>query len=124
MEKKSIKILYLLLLSLYFCIISAELLCAQSLETPNTSRIRAQIDSVVSSLDIEVASVCFKVVDNLHDNTSTTTSCAISRKSFTMHNGFLQFEDSFYNLDKLLFFRIEKDTRTKKPYLEFYFQYY
>jgi hypothetical protein len=124
MHKKSIKIEYLLLLSLCFWIISAEPLWAQGLETPNTNRIRAQIDSVVSSLDIEVASVCFKVVDNFLDNTSTTTSCAISRKPFTIHNGFLEFEDSFYNLDKLLFFRIEKDTRTKKPYLEFYFQYY
>jgi hypothetical protein len=109
---------------LYFWIGASELLYAQGLETSNSSRIVAQIDSIVSTLDIEVASVCFKVVDNFQNNTHTTTSCAISRKSSTIHNGFLEFENSFYNLDKLLFFKIEKDTRTKKSYLEFYFQYY
>lgn len=125
MNKKLIETRYILLANLIIIFIfCSPSLCAQSLETPNTNRIKAQIDSIVTTLDIEAASVCFKMIDNFQDNTHTTTKCTIFRKSFIIHNGFLEFESSFYNLDKLLYFTIEKDSRTKKPYLEFYFQYY
>ena len=95
---------------------------AQGLGTSNTQRIVAQIDSIKKHSNIELASVCFKEVDNFQNNTSTYTECPVKSQKFSMHNGFLEIGKAFYNLDKLLYFEIEDDNRRKS--LIFYFQYY
>ncbi len=77
-----------------------------------------KIDSISKAKGIERGLVRYHEVTSTFDKTSTWETKLTSINKFKFDGQFLVIEDTYFNLDKLLYFYIKKD------YFEFYFQGY
>ncbi len=78
----------------------------------------AKIDSIAKARNIENGIVKFHRVTSNGDSSTTNDFDLSKKQKFSFDGQFLVVGNSYFNMDKLLFFFIRKD------YIDFYFQGY
>jgi len=96
----------------------------------SASKLASQIDSISKAQNLDLGQVKYnRIVSDL--DASTTQSTPITQKGkFKVEGCLLIIGNSYYNLNKLLYFRIMEDTdkknkeKAKVKYFAFFFQAY
>ena len=82
------------------------------------AQLRMEIDSIAKVHNLTEGIVNFHRIGSRFDNTYTDTETLSIRDAFDLKGQFLVIGTGYYNLNKLLFFKV------KQNYIEFYFQGY
>ncbi|MBN2350668.1 MAG: hypothetical protein JXJ22_17660 [Bacteroidales bacterium] len=77
-----------------------------------------KIDSIAKNSNIDTGVILYNEVSSRFDNTYTDVTTLSNKGKFVFDGNFLVIDNKYFNLEKLLYFKIEKD------YFKFYFQGY
>jgi len=97
----------------------------------SASKLASQIDSISKAQNLDLGQVKYHRIVSSGANSSTTQSTPITQKGkFKVEGCLLIIGNSYYNLNKLLYFRIMEETDKKNKekanvkYFVFFFQAY